>query len=112
MFGGSTDTKLILYVKHIENTGVSYMFLSVLPLDIATADGYLHVIQEELERRGLLGWLTSCKLLGIGTDGAAGMVGGENGLIKKLRQSEPCDWCSLFCTQITSESTCSPALFA
>jgi len=58
------------------------VFLSVLPLDNATADGYLDAIQKQLEKLGLLDWLSSYKLTVIGTDGAASMTGAENGLIK------------------------------
>jgi hypothetical protein len=50
------------------------VFLSVLLLDNATADSYLDAIQKELEKHRLLVWLSSYKLIGIGTDGAASMI--------------------------------------
>jgi hypothetical protein len=47
------------------------LFLSVLPLNVATADGYLDGIQKELEKHILLDSSFSCMLIGTGTDGAA-----------------------------------------
>jgi hypothetical protein len=62
------------------------VFLSVVPFDRATTDGYwyLDAIQKESEKHGLLGWLPSCSLICIGTDCAASMTGAGNGLIQKL----------------------------
>jgi hypothetical protein len=64
----------MLYVKYIQNIGVRRVFLSVLPHNIATADGYSDAIQEELEKCRLSHRLSSCKLTGTGTDGAASMT--------------------------------------
>jgi hypothetical protein len=38
---------------YIKNNGVREVFLSVLPLDNATAVGCLEAIEEELEKHGL-----------------------------------------------------------
>jgi hypothetical protein len=90
-FNGFTNTAdiemLILYVRHINNTGVRDVFLAVLPLNNATAYGYLDAIQKELDEHGLLDWLSSCKLIGTGNDGTANKTGTENGLIQQIRQN-------------------------
>jgi hypothetical protein len=52
-----------------------------LPLDSATADGYLDAIQEEVGKHGILGWLSTYVVIGIGTDHAASMTGAENSVI-------------------------------
>jgi hypothetical protein len=59
--------------------------LSVTPLQNATVDGYLKAVEKELEKHGLLDQLSSSNLIGIGTDGAASLLGTEHGLIKKVR---------------------------
>ncbi|XP_040177111.1 zinc finger protein 862-like [Rana temporaria] len=79
--------ELILYVRYIKNNGIKEVFLSVLPLEMATADGYLEAITKELKTHGLSDWLFSNKLIGIGTDGAASMIGAEDGLVQKVRRN-------------------------
>jgi hypothetical protein len=64
------------------------VFLSVLSLDSVTADGYLDGIQKEVEKHRLLDCLSSCKLIGTGTDGAASMTAAENGLIQTRRSGK------------------------
>ncbi|XP_073524940.1 zinc finger protein 862-like [Phyllobates terribilis] len=91
MLDGSTDKagveQLILYVRYIKDNRVKEVFLSVSPLEMATADGYLEALTEELRTLGLVGWLSSSHLIAIGTDGAASMIGTENGLVQKIRQN-------------------------
>jgi hypothetical protein len=59
------------------------MILSVLPLDNATAVGYLDAIEKEVEQHGLLNWLSSNQLIGLCINGGASMIGAENGLMQK-----------------------------
>jgi hypothetical protein len=66
---------------------VKEVFLSVTPLQNATADGYLKTVEKELEKHELLNWLSFSNLIGIGTDGAASLLGKEHGLIKKVRSN-------------------------
>jgi hypothetical protein len=84
LLDGSTDKgveELILYVRLIKAKRVKEVFLSVTPLQNATAEGYLKAAEKELEKHGLLDWLSSNNLIGIGTDGAISLLGTEHGLI-------------------------------
>jgi hypothetical protein len=48
---------------------------------------YLKAVEKELEKHGILDWLSSSNLIGIGNDGAASLLGTEHGLIKKVRSN-------------------------
>jgi hypothetical protein len=58
---------------------VRNVFLSAIPLDNANADGYLDAIKI-IRNYGFLNSLSSCKLISTDIDGAASMIGAENGL--------------------------------
>jgi hypothetical protein len=47
----------------------------------------LKAVEKELEKHGLLDWLSPSNLIGNGTDGAATLLGTEHGLIKKVRSN-------------------------
>jgi hypothetical protein len=62
------------------------LFLSVISLECAAADGCFQAVQQELEKLGL-NWLPSSQLIGIGTDGAASLIVVENRFVQKVHQN-------------------------
>jgi hypothetical protein len=75
------------YAQFIKDNRVKEVLLSVTLLQNATADGHLKAAEKELEKHGLLNWLSSSNLTGISTDDAASLLGTEHGLIKKVRSN-------------------------
>lgn len=90
LLDGSTDKsdeeQLVVYVRYVKNNMIKECFLGIIPLENGTSDSYLHALKQMLQKKdlGMLLEPTS-PLIGIGTDGAAAMVGKENGLTSKLR---------------------------
>lgn len=92
LLDGSTDIsgeeQNIVYVRYLKGSDVEESFLSLVPLESASSDGYLNALQKQLQSLNLSELLTGGKLIGIGTDGASSMIGEQNGLIAKLSQFE------------------------
>lgn len=65
-------------------TKVKESFLTIVPLKNCSADGYLEAITEEFSRLGLEYLLNSTTLAGLGTDGAATMIGVHKGVTRQL----------------------------
>lgn len=82
----SGDEQLILYARYLKGSKIEESFLSLLPLEHCTADGYLQALKKQLEILNLSDILSGNRLVGIGTDGASSMVGAQNGLVKKMSQ--------------------------
>ncbi|MEE6461244.1 hypothetical protein FKM82_001240 [Ascaphus truei] len=80
----SEEEQLIVCVRYLKNTKLEEAFLSILPLEDATANEYLTALQNQLQTLNLTEIMSGKSLVGIGTDGAAIMVGEENGLVAKL----------------------------
>lgn len=80
----SDDEELIIYIRFIREARVKETFLSIVSLEDATSDGYLKTLETELMQLGLGELLTNTKLVGIGTDGAASMIGVRNGLVTQI----------------------------
>lgn len=101
--------ELIIYVRYIKNQAINETFLSIVPLESATTEGYVTTMEKELDKLGLLQSIfTNKKLIGIGTDGAANMICAENGLVPKVQQqvahvigvhciAHRLNLCSIFC---------------
>jgi hypothetical protein len=71
------------------------VFVSVVPLYNATADGCMETIEKELY------CLSSSQLTSLITVGATSMVCAQIEMIQKFKaQYEPCNLCSLFCTSV------------
>ncbi|MEE6461243.1 hypothetical protein FKM82_001239 [Ascaphus truei] len=80
----SEEEQLIVCVRYLKNTKLEEAFLSILPLEDATANEYLTALQNQLQTLNLTEIMSGKSLVGIGTDGATIMVGEENGLVAKL----------------------------
>jgi hypothetical protein len=89
LLNASTDKAsvedLTLYVRYITDNKVE-VFLSVIPLKRAIADGYFQAVQQELEKLGH-NWLSSSEPIGIGTNGAASLIGVENEFVQKVHKN-------------------------
>lgn len=90
LLDGSADSgsveELILYVRFVRKFKIKETFLSLTPLESGSAAGYMEALEKELEKLGISEWLSGSKLVGIGTDGAASLLGAQNGLIHNIRQ--------------------------
>ncbi|MEE6467962.1 hypothetical protein FKM82_008120 [Ascaphus truei] len=89
LLAGSTDKstteQLIMYMKYCKDGCIKETFLSIVPLQIGTGQGYFDALQEELLKYGLH-WRNGEQLVGLGTDGAASMLGSVNGLAAKVKR--------------------------
>ncbi|XP_053158033.1 zinc finger protein 862-like isoform X2 [Hemicordylus capensis] len=81
----ATTEELVIYVRYIKNRKVKEAYVSVVPLKHGPSYSYFEAFTEEMERLGL-DWQTGKWLVGVGTDGAAGVFGSENGLVTKMKE--------------------------
>lgn len=98
MVTGLADVEnLLLYATYIKNEKVEDIFClssllsMLLQMDICT------LFLRELENLGLSQWLCSIQPVGIDTDGAANMIGVEDGFVQKVRQNLSFYKCLLLC---------------
>lgn len=81
----STTVQLVLYAKYCIDGELKESFLGIVELNSATAEEYFQAVQVELKEYGLH-WNETEKLVGLGTDGVASMIGCTNGLATKIKK--------------------------
>lgn len=79
--------KILLFLWHFFYYCVQYIFLSIVPLDCATTDGFFETIKHELNNLAISQLLYDNQLIGISTDGTANMMTVQNGFDQKVRQN-------------------------